>query len=103
MKFPKREKVNKRHMMMAGSGPRHNEIESVELDLVMRDREKASSGDESLKSYSRVQMDALKDIFSEKINVTAFVLVPLGQFVKYMEYSPGAIFCANFCAIIPLA
>lgn len=103
MKFPKREKVNKRHMMMAGSGPLHNEIESLEMDLVMRDREKASSGEEALKSYSRVQMDALKDIFSEKINVTAFVLVPLGQLVKYMEYSPGVIFCANFCAIIPLA
>lgn len=49
------------------------------------------------------QFYALKDIFSDRVNVTAFVFVPLGQYVKYAEYSSGIVFTANFCAIVPLA
>jgi Ca2+:H+ antiporter len=48
-------------------------------------------------------MGLLKDVFSERLNITAFFLVPIGQFVKYRGYSSSYVFVANFLAIIPLA
>merc|ERR1719456_1450384 len=53
--------------------------------------------------YCATNCRALWDILSERLNITAFLFVPCGQFVRYMEYSPGVIFFSNFCAIIPLA
>merc|ERR1719409_581583 len=55
------------------------------------------------KGFWAVQCEALKDIFTEKLNVTAFLFVPLGQYCKYAGMSPGLIFLTNFLAIVPLA
>merc|ERR1719199_1727092 len=62
-----------------------------------------SKEERSLRSFCSVQGTCLKEIFCDKMNVTAFFFVPLGQWCKYKEYGPGVIFFSNFAAIIPLA
>eukprot|EP00931_Biecheleriopsis_adriatica_P076914 TRINITY_DN50574_c0_g1_i1.p1 TRINITY_DN50574_c0_g1~~TRINITY_DN50574_c0_g1_i1.p1 ORF type:complete len:540 (-),score=119.23 TRINITY_DN50574_c0_g1_i1:138-1757(-) len=107
LQFPKREKVNKRHQMMARG--RHNTVhmsnisrEFEEAMMYARASTKAEKAAEK-RSYMEVQCSVLQEIFSEKINVTVFVLVPLGLFCKWKDMGPGIIFASNFCAIIPLA
>merc|ERR1719272_1286073 len=53
--------------------------------------------------YCATNMSALKEILTDRLNMTAFLFVPAGQAVKYLCYDAGIVFWVNFCAIIPLA
>eukprot|EP00930_Biecheleria_cincta_P085832 TRINITY_DN7519_c0_g1_i1.p1 TRINITY_DN7519_c0_g1~~TRINITY_DN7519_c0_g1_i1.p1 ORF type:complete len:565 (+),score=96.95 TRINITY_DN7519_c0_g1_i1:40-1695(+) len=104
LEFPKRAKVNKRHAMMA----RGNAIKLTQSSELLQAAMKVNSNQIAVdagpkKSFLLLQWHALHEIFSERVNVTAFLLVPLGLFVKWKEYNPGVVFSANFLAIIPLA
>jgi Ca2+:H+ antiporter len=100
--FPKRTKVSKRHAMMArGNTARLGSAPS--LQDAMKVNNQRASDPPPKKPFLMVQWQALQDIFSERITVTAFFLVPLGLFVKWKDYDPGVVFTANFLAIVPLA
>jgi len=103
LEFPKRTKVNKRHAMMA-RGQTTRIAQPMELQAAIKANNNQLAADACPKKpYFMQQWHSLYEIFSERVNVTAFVLVPLGLFVKWKEYSPGVVFSANFLAIIPLA
>jgi len=104
--FPKRDKMTKRHKMMAagtaGVG-KDTKQPGAGLEVAVKKRLSTLGPPPVQKPFCRVQLDCLKDIFTDKINITAFVFVPLGQYIKYAEYGPGLVFFSNFAAIIPLA
>jgi len=104
--FPKREKISKRHkQMMAGAagvkGGSGSDLGGVDKIKAAFRPPKNSNVPE--KSYCAKNTEALVSMLGEKLPMTAFVLVPLGQWVSYMKYGPGIIFLVNFLAIIPLA
>jgi len=101
VEFPKPEKVNKRYKMMAKGGGTDNE--SAEVKEARKAQQRNNNQTKVQRPYMKIQFDSLKEILFEKINATAFVLVPLGQYVKIKDMGAGPIFLANFCAIIPLA
>lgn len=103
-------KVNTRHQMMAGvAGVKVDGNDRLSLAVLggidPKGVMKMTRFDpvETEMSWCDTQKTVLISIFTDRINVTAFLFVPLGQFCKYMEYSPGIIFASNFFAIIPLA
>lgn len=102
IEFPRREKkVNKRHQMMTrGAAGGNNKDVGASLG---REMTYSRAPKTENRPYLKVQCDALMDIFSEKINMPAFIFVPLGQVVAAQGYSSGVVFTANFLAIIPLA
>merc|ERR1719424_1495808 len=59
--------------------------------------------DKAPPGYCCNNLEALKNLLSDRLNMTAFIFVPLGQLVKYLGYDAGVVFWVNFCAIIPLA
>eukprot|EP00428_Durinskia_dybowskii_P040388 CAMPEP_0170261330 /NCGR_PEP_ID=MMETSP0116_2-20130129/30545_1 /TAXON_ID=400756 /ORGANISM="Durinskia baltica, Strain CSIRO CS-38" /LENGTH=433 /DNA_ID=CAMNT_0010512393 /DNA_START=113 /DNA_END=1414 /DNA_ORIENTATION=- len=61
-----------------------------------------SSGQSAPKSWIRIQMDGLKEIFIQPINIL-LVFVPLGICAGEMEWGPMSTFSTNFMAIVPLA
>jgi len=100
-------KMTKRHKMMAaGAAGVNSNSASLNRSLNKRlteiRRESITDGSPP-RDFWAVQLNCLKEIFTDKLNVFAFFFVPLGQFCKFQEYGPGIIFATNFCAIIPLA
>mmetsp|Transcript_104853 Transcript_104853/g.165513 ORF Transcript_104853/g.165513 Transcript_104853/m.165513 type:complete len:555 (-) Transcript_104853:287-1951(-) len=106
LNFPRRGKkqatITKRHQMMAGvagikatAEKRRSSAFVGSVDLMKMETEQLT--------WYQVQKGILWHIFSDRINVTAFVFVPLGQICKYMDMSAGVVFASNFLAIIPLA
>jgi Ca2+:H+ antiporter len=105
LEFPKREKLSKRHKMMAAgsAGVIQKGVDaSQEAEKKYRQSQYAAKESEK-KSFCAGQCSALKEIVTDKLNISAFFFVPLGQYCKYSEQSPGVIFFSNFCAIVPLA
>jgi len=109
LSFPKRNKVNLRHQMMAvgTAGVNINKGPSSQLAGLERTQMQSQSiikrSAEFQKSYYRKNLEAVTAILSERLNIFAFVFVPLGQYVDYAEMGPGIVFGVNFLAIIPLA
>jgi len=119
---PKRDKLTRRHRMMAAgtagvSQPSKKSLSmrptsslglqnmstmrSVGIDYTEDWRQSPPSSRE--KGFWAQQCNALTEIFTDKLNMTAFIFVPLGQYCAYAEYSSGIIFVTNFLAIVPLA
>jgi len=111
--FPKREKVNKRHKMLAGGVAGVSTYRNSNTNLHSDLDDAAGRLDESLlvqrsaasssQGYWGMQLRALREIFTDKLILTAFFLVPMGQVAVQMELGEGIIFASNFLAIIPLA
>eukprot|EP00930_Biecheleria_cincta_P085833 TRINITY_DN7519_c0_g2_i1.p1 TRINITY_DN7519_c0_g2~~TRINITY_DN7519_c0_g2_i1.p1 ORF type:complete len:546 (+),score=85.50 TRINITY_DN7519_c0_g2_i1:53-1690(+) len=102
--IPKRTKISRRHAMMArGNTAKLTLTPSILQDVLKANNTQRASDPPPKQPFLRVQWQALHEIFSERVNATAFLLVPLGLFVKWKGYSPGVVFFANFLAIIPLA
>jgi len=95
-------------MMVAGAAGVTEERTNTKVRKTMRTnimQLQANSGSEQppQRGYCAQNCQAIKDIISDRLNVTSFVFVPLGQFCRYMNYDAGIVFAANFMAIIPLA
>lgn len=110
--FPKREKVNKRHKMLAGGVAgvatyNNNANPYSDLDDAAGRLDESllvqSSSGSSSQGYWGMQLKALQEIFTDRLCMTAFILVPLGQAAVQFELGEGIIFLSNFLAIIPLA
>eukprot|EP00928_Gymnodinium_smaydae_P058324 TRINITY_DN41527_c0_g1_i1.p1 TRINITY_DN41527_c0_g1~~TRINITY_DN41527_c0_g1_i1.p1 ORF type:complete len:570 (-),score=147.57 TRINITY_DN41527_c0_g1_i1:112-1773(-) len=102
LEFPKRQKVNKRHQMMAAQAgktvnPNAMKLKSENSKLF------GSTIPKTKKGYCETNWSALREIFSDKLAMSAFLLVPLAQTCKYLEMSSGIVFATNFFAIVPLA
>jgi len=98
--FPPRKKINRRHQMMTRKADSKDPRSQLDVPAVLMAKVKA---EQRSRSYWTVQCTALRDIFLEKINMPAFLFVPLGQYAIIKECSPGVVFSTNFLAIIPLA
>mmetsp|Transcript_97222 Transcript_97222/g.275037 ORF Transcript_97222/g.275037 Transcript_97222/m.275037 type:complete len:559 (-) Transcript_97222:52-1728(-) len=105
LEFPRREKVGKRYKMLAGNALKSSLKDSYNRTPLNNQPLVADSQDGTAvrRGYVAAQCNALKEIFTDKLCMTAFVLVPLGQAVAYLRLSCGIIFTVNFLAIIPLA
>eukprot|EP00928_Gymnodinium_smaydae_P040095 TRINITY_DN27251_c0_g1_i1.p1 TRINITY_DN27251_c0_g1~~TRINITY_DN27251_c0_g1_i1.p1 ORF type:complete len:551 (-),score=104.20 TRINITY_DN27251_c0_g1_i1:134-1786(-) len=102
------EKVNKRFQMMAGttaSGKTKAALMAARSESLLRDTGSQTSDANTKQPVPcwRSNWQAIKNMFSNWLSASAFVLVPIAQYCIYAEMPCGAIFLSNFLAIIPLA
>jgi len=107
IKFTKEDKMSKRHKMMASGAAGVGKDEKKSVGGIEKQRKTmmklAPEEDKAPPGYCGNNLEALKNILSDRLNMTAFIFVPMGQLVKYLGYHEGTVFWVNFCAIIPLA
>jgi len=104
--FPKREKINKRHRMLA-SGAAGVKLEAADdahkAFRTVRQSVRAEAPQAPKVQACKVQAEALGGILCDRLHIWAFLFMPLGLLCSYMGWGAGPTFLANFLAIVPLA